>query len=69
MRSTVDIVTPAAGESVTEGTVLGWTVAVGDLGKSAPATYEWSRSSTDKVDVELPCPRIRDDRGAARFGG
>src|SRR5579862_2178541 len=26
----VDIVTPAAGESVSEGTILDWTVAVGD---------------------------------------
>ena len=29
-QAIVDIVTPAAGESVTEGTILGWTVAVGD---------------------------------------
>jgi 2-oxoglutarate decarboxylase len=33
---TIDIVTPSAGESVTEGTILEWTVKVGD--SVAPAT-------------------------------
>ena len=49
----VDIVTPAAGESVTEGTLLGWTVAVGDRVKEGDTVVE---ISTDKVDVELPAP-------------
>jgi 2-oxoglutarate dehydrogenase E1 component len=49
----VDIVTPAAGESVTEGTVLEWTVKVGDSVKAGDTVVE---ISTDKVDVELPAP-------------
>jgi 2-oxoglutarate dehydrogenase E1 component len=49
----VDIVTPRAGESVTEGTVLEWTVAVGDAVKEGDVVVE---ISTDKVDVELPAP-------------
>jgi 2-oxoglutarate dehydrogenase E1 component len=49
----VDIVTPAAGESVTEGTILEWTVKVGDVVKAGDTVVE---ISTDKVDVELPAP-------------
>ena len=49
----VDIVTPAAGESVTEGTILEWTVAVGDVVSAGDTVVE---ISTDKVDVELPAP-------------
>jgi 2-oxoglutarate decarboxylase len=49
----VDIVTPRAGESVTEGTVLGWTVGVGDQVREGDTVVE---ISTDKVDVELPAP-------------
>jgi 2-oxoglutarate dehydrogenase E1 component len=51
--TTVDIVTPAAGESVTEGTILEWTVAVGDVVSAGDTVVE---ISTDKVDVELPAP-------------
>jgi multifunctional 2-oxoglutarate metabolism enzyme len=50
---TVDIVTPAGGESVTEGTVLEWSVKIGD------AVHEGDTVvviSTDKVDMELPAP-------------
>jgi multifunctional 2-oxoglutarate metabolism enzyme len=50
---TVDVVTPAAGESVTEGTILEWHVAVGDSIKVDETIVE---ISTDKVDVELPSP-------------
>jgi multifunctional 2-oxoglutarate metabolism enzyme len=50
---TVDVVTPAAGESVTEGTVLEWHVKVGDPIKLDQTIVE---ISTDKVDVELPSP-------------
>src|SRR5271170_8089861 len=50
---TVDVVTPAAGESVTEGTVLEWHVKVGDPIKQDQTIVE---ISTDKVDVELPSP-------------
>jgi 2-oxoglutarate dehydrogenase E1 component len=49
----VDVVTPAAGESVTEGTILEWRFKVGDAIKADEAIVE---ISTDKVDVELPSP-------------
>jgi multifunctional 2-oxoglutarate metabolism enzyme len=49
----VDVVTPAAGESVTEGTILEWHVSVGDPIKVDDTIVE---ISTDKVDVELPSP-------------
>jgi multifunctional 2-oxoglutarate metabolism enzyme len=50
---TIDVVTPAAGESVTEGTILEWHVAVGDAIRHDDTIVE---ISTDKVDVELPSP-------------
>ncbi len=50
---TVDVITPAAGESVTEGTVLEWHVKVGERIKLDETIVE---ISTDKVDVELPSP-------------
>nr|MBA2261786.1 2-oxo acid dehydrogenase subunit E2 [Solirubrobacterales bacterium] len=49
----VDILTPGAGESVTEGTLLEWHVAEGD---SVRADQTICEISTDKVDVELPAP-------------
>ncbi len=49
----VDVVTPAAGESVTEGTILEWHAKVGDSIKANATIVE---ISTDKVDVELPAP-------------
>jgi 2-oxoglutarate dehydrogenase E1 component len=50
---TVDIVTPTGGESVTEGTVLEWSVKVGDAVREGDTVVE---ISTDKVDMELPAP-------------
>ena len=50
---TVDIVTPTGGESVTEGTILEWSVKVGDAVKEGDTVVE---ISTDKVDMELPAP-------------
>jgi multifunctional 2-oxoglutarate metabolism enzyme len=50
---TIDIVTPTGGESVTEGTILEWSVKVGDLVKDGDTVVE---ISTDKVDMELPAP-------------
>ena len=50
---TIDIVTPTAGESVTEGTLLEWHVAAGDVVQDGQTVAE---ISTDKVDVELPAP-------------
>src|SRR5271167_4625194 len=52
-QETVDVVTPAAGESVTEGTILEWHVKVGDFIKADDTIVE---ISTDKVDLELPSP-------------
>ena len=49
----VDIVTPAGGESVTEGTILEWAVKVGDTVEDGETVVE---ISTDKVDMELPAP-------------
>jgi 2-oxoglutarate decarboxylase len=49
----IDVVTPAAGESVTEGTLLEWHVKVGDFIKVDATIVE---ISTDKVDLELPSP-------------
>ncbi|HEX3511640.1 MAG TPA: multifunctional oxoglutarate decarboxylase/oxoglutarate dehydrogenase thiamine pyrophosphate-binding subunit/dihydrolipoyllysine-residue succinyltransferase subunit [Solirubrobacteraceae bacterium] len=52
-QRTVDVVTPAAGESVSEGTILEWRVKVGDAIKTDETIVE---ISTDKVDLELPSP-------------
>ncbi len=49
----VDIVTPGGGESVTEGTILEWSVGVGDAVEDGQTIVE---ISTDKVDMELPAP-------------
>ncbi|MCW2992325.1 MAG: 2-oxoglutarate dehydrogenase, subunit, partial [Solirubrobacterales bacterium] len=49
----LDIVTPAGGESVTEGTILEWAVKVGDSVADGDTIVE---ISTDKVDMELPAP-------------
>jgi len=51
--ATIDIVTPTGGESVTEGTILEWSVKVGDAIKDGDTVVE---ISTDKVDMELPAP-------------
>jgi multifunctional 2-oxoglutarate metabolism enzyme len=52
-QQTIDVVTPAAGESVTEGTILEWHVKVGDFIKVDATIVE---ISTDKIDLELPSP-------------
>jgi 2-oxoglutarate dehydrogenase E1 component len=49
----IDVVTPAAGESVSEGTILEWHATVGDPIKLDETIVE---ISTDKVDIELPAP-------------
>ncbi len=49
----IDIVTPAGGESITEGTILEWAVKVGDAIDEGDTVVE---VSTDKVDMELPAP-------------
>jgi 2-oxoglutarate dehydrogenase E1 component len=50
---TIDIVTPAGGESVSEGTILEWSKQVGDQVQDGETVVE---ISTDKVDMELPAP-------------
>jgi 2-oxoglutarate decarboxylase len=49
----VDVLTPAAGESVSEGTILEWLMKVGDAVREGETIVE---ISTDKVDLELPAP-------------
>jgi 2-oxoglutarate dehydrogenase E1 component len=49
----IDIVTPQAGESVAEGTILEWVKKVGDTVEADETVVE---ISTDKVDMELPAP-------------
>ncbi len=51
--SSVNVVLPALGESVTEGTVTRWLKKVGDSVSLDEAIVE---ISTDKVDTELPSP-------------
>src|SRR5205814_4875812 len=53
LGETIDIVTPTGGESVTEGTILEWSVKAGDEVKDGDTVVE---ISTDKVDMELPAP-------------
>ncbi|MGW7530360.1 biotin/lipoyl-containing protein, partial [Streptomyces sp. NPDC054783] len=48
-----DVVLPALGESVTEGTVTRWLKSVGD---SVEADEPLLEVSTDKVDTEIPSP-------------
>ncbi len=48
-----EITMPEMGESVSEGTVLEWHVAVGDLVEEGQTIVE---VSTDKVDAEVPAP-------------
>jgi len=51
--SSVNVVLPALGESVTEGTITRWLKKVGDSVALDEAIVE---ISTDKVDTELPSP-------------
>ena len=50
---TLTVAMPEMGESVTEGTVLEWAVAVGDSVAEGDTVVE---VSTDKVDAEVPAP-------------
>src|SRR3954469_6641839 len=51
--ATVDIVMPAMGESVSEGTILEWAKQPGDAVAEDEPLVE---ISTDKVDAEVPAP-------------
>jgi len=52
-KTTVQIVMPAMGESVTEGVVLAWLKQVGE---SVVPDEPLVEVSTDKVDAEVPSP-------------
>jgi 2-oxoglutarate dehydrogenase E1 component len=51
--TTIQVVAPGAGESVTEGEILEWHVKEGDRIETDATIVE---ISTDKVDVEVPSP-------------
>src|SRR5436305_8706905 len=51
--STVQVVMPAMGDSVSEGTVLEWHKQEGDTVEADETLVE---ISTDKVDAEVPSP-------------
>src|SRR4030081_1188850 len=51
--ATIQITMPEMGESVTEGTILGWLKQVGDEVEVDEGIVE---VSTDKVDTEVPSP-------------
>jgi 2-oxoglutarate decarboxylase len=52
-QTLVDVLTPQAGESVSEGTILRWVKQVGEPVSENETIVE---ISTDKVDLELPAP-------------
>jgi 2-oxoglutarate decarboxylase len=52
-ETTVQVLMPEMGESVTEGTVLEWHVAEGEAVEEGQTVVE---VSTDKVDAEVPAP-------------
>ncbi|MBM3665504.1 MAG: hypothetical protein FJW92_06900, partial [Actinobacteria bacterium] len=66
--TTIQILLPVLGESVTEGTIIEWKKAVGDPVEEGETLLE---VTTDKVDVEIPSPAdgvltaIAADAGAA----
>ncbi|MGY0406646.1 biotin/lipoyl-containing protein, partial [Pseudoalteromonas sp. SYSU M81241] len=47
------MVLPELGESVTEGTITSWLVAVGDTVEADQPLFELS---SDKIDTEVPAP-------------
>ena len=51
--TTIQVLLPVLGESVTEGTVIEWRKAVGDPVAEGETLLE---VTTDKVDVEIPAP-------------
>src|SRR5204863_8568450 len=52
--STVQVLLPELGESVTEGQIVGWRVSEGDVVEAGQTLLD---VTTDKVDVEVPAPR------------
>ncbi|MSO44606.1 MAG: multifunctional oxoglutarate decarboxylase/oxoglutarate dehydrogenase thiamine pyrophosphate-binding subunit/dihydrolipoyllysine-residue succinyltransferase subunit [Thermoleophilia bacterium] len=51
--TTIHILLPVLGESVTEGTVIEWKKSIGDTVEEGETLLE---VTTDKVDVEIPAP-------------
>ena len=51
--ATTDVTLPELGESVTEGTITTWLVAVGDTVEADQPIFE---ISSDKIDTEVPAP-------------
>ena len=64
--TTVEVVMPAMGESVTEGTILEWHKQEGDTVAADETLVE---ISTDKVDAEVPVARHGHGREAPRRRG
>src|SRR5215218_7394410 len=54
VRTTIEVVMPQMGESVTEGTILEWRKPEGDEVAADETIVE---VSTDKVDAEVPAPQ------------
>ena len=54
VNTTVEVIMPAMGDSVSEGTVLEWHKQEGDTVADDETLVE---ISTDKVDAEVPAPR------------
>lgn len=52
-ETTVDVVMPQMGVSVSEGTIVEWRKRVGDWVEYEEALVD---ISTDKIDTELPSP-------------
>ena len=50
---TIQVLLPELGESVTEGIVVEWRVAEGDVVETGQPLLD---VTTDKVDVEVPAP-------------
>ena len=48
-----DVILPELGESVTEGTITGWLVSIGDTVEVDQPLFELS---SDKIDTEVPSP-------------
>ena len=51
--TSVDVIMPQLGETVTEGTVTAWRKSVGDVLATGDILFD---VSTDKVDTEIPAP-------------
>ena len=64
--TTVEVVMPAMGDSVSEGSVLEWHKDVGERVSEDETLVE---ISTDKVDAEVPAPDQRDRREDPRRRG